>query len=86
MKPLIVLLAGLASAAAVIAQPQQQVPGLRGVLRQYHQGGAPSPPLHLSPAQRAELRRQLAENARRSQARIEPTGTTRPAVKRNHPR
>jgi len=60
MKVLVALLAGLAIASAAHAQQPQRVSDLRQALRQYHSAGAPRP-RELSPAERAELRRQLSE-------------------------
>lgn len=54
----------LAPVAIGAAQPVQRAPAnLRQVLEQYRRKVAP-PPRELSPAERAELRRQLAESAR----------------------
>jgi hypothetical protein len=60
MKYLVALFVGLFAALAAQAQPLQRVSGLRQALQQYHPGGALRP-RELSPAERAELRRQLSE-------------------------
>ncbi|MDB5858687.1 MAG: hypothetical protein JWQ76_2376 [Ramlibacter sp.] len=58
------ILAVLAAAACVVAsaQPAQRVADLRRVLEQYHPASAPHPqPRQLTPEERAQLRRQLAD-------------------------
>jgi hypothetical protein len=66
MKYLVVIVAGLVVLPSLgsAAQPAHHVQGLRQVLQQYHPGG-PSPARQLTPQERAELRRQLAEQPRR---------------------
>lgn len=67
----LLLVSALATAGAAFAgpPPQQQAPAnLRQALRQYHSGATQSP-RHLSADERAELRRQIAEAAKRTQRR-----------------
>ena len=59
-------LAALAMGACALAaaQPAQRVTDLRRVLEQYHPASAPLPqPRQLTPEERAQLRRQLADFA-----------------------
>ena len=58
------LIAVLAAAACTVAsaQPAQRVGDLRRVVEQYHPASAPHPqPRQLTPDERAQLRRQLAD-------------------------
>ena len=56
-------LAGVAASAAPPPNPDLQIPDLRQALRQYDRDGD-ALPRRLSPAERAELRRQLMEYQR----------------------
>jgi hypothetical protein len=60
MKYLVALFVGIAAALPAHAQPPQRASDLRKALQQYHPAG-PLRPRELSPAERAELRRQLSE-------------------------
>ena len=61
-----VLLACAAAAArAAPAEAPQQQPALRQALQQSHPATTPPPPRELSPQERAELRRQLGQDAPR---------------------
>lgn len=61
MKYFLAVLA-VAACAPGWAQPAQRVPDLRRALEQYHPASAPLPqPRQLTPDERAQLRRQLAD-------------------------
>jgi hypothetical protein len=70
MKYLLPALALATASAAPAAPPSKQQPpaNLRLTLRQYH-SGATQVPRRLSAGERAELRRQVAEEAKRAQRR-----------------
>ena len=64
--PAALALAGLGAAAAPASPPTQ--PDLRRILQQYDRGIVATP-RELTPLERAELRRQLSEQQRRTQPR-----------------
>lgn len=63
------LLAGLLACLAGTAAAAPGTADLRQALRQYHSAATPAPTRQLSAAERAELRRQLAELAARQRER-----------------
>lgn len=78
-------LTGVVAAAAVApAWAGPAAAGLRQVLQQYH-SASPPPPRQLSPEERAELRRQLAESARRASAEHEAQADRLPLKKKRTP-
>jgi hypothetical protein len=64
--PAVLALAGLGATAAPASAPTQ--PDLRRILQQYDRGIVATP-RELTPLERAELRRQLSEQQRRTQPR-----------------
>lgn len=79
-------LTGVVAAAAVApAWAGPAAAGLRQVLQQYHSVASPPPPRQLSPEERAELRRQLAESARRASAEHDAQADRLPLKKKRTP-
>jgi hypothetical protein len=64
MKYLVAAAALYAAAAAAVPNAPRHVPDLRQTLQQYHPGSTAPAPRQLSPVERAELRRQLVDQAR----------------------